>query len=71
MHRREFITLVSGLAVWPITARAQQSGRIRRVGVLMAYPENDQEGRAFVAAFRGGFQQLGWTEGRNIHIEIR
>jgi putative tryptophan/tyrosine transport system substrate-binding protein len=72
MKRREFITLVGGAAVsWPLATRAQQPDRVRRIGVLMAYAESDREGQAFVAAFREGLQKLGWTEGRNIRIDIR
>jgi len=71
VRRRDFITLLGGAAAWPLAAGAQLSERVRRVGVLMAYPENDQEGQAFVASFRERLQQLGWTEGRNVHIEIR
>jgi putative ABC transport system substrate-binding protein len=72
MKRREFITLLGGAAAaWPLDARAQQGERIRRIGVLMAYPESDPEGQSFVAAFRGRLQKLGWVEGRNIRIEIR
>jgi putative ABC transport system substrate-binding protein len=67
MRRREFITLIGGAAMaWPLAARAQQSDRMRRIGVLMAHPENDPEFQAYVAAFRDGLQKLGWTEGRNI-----
>jgi putative ABC transport system substrate-binding protein len=52
--RREFITLLGGTAVaWPFAARAQQDERMKRLGILMAYPEGDQEGQAFLAAFRG------------------
>ena len=71
MRRREFITLVSGAVAWPPTARAQQSVRMRRIGVLMGYPENDLEGPAFYAAFREGLEKLGWTEDRNIRIDTR
>ena len=72
MRRREFITLLSGAAVtWPLGARAQQSGGVRRISVLMAIAENDPEGQARVAAFREGLQKLGWTEGRNIRIDTR
>ena len=72
MRRREFITLVGGVAsVWPLVAWAQQDERMRRIGVLMAVPENDREYKAFLAAFREGLQKLGWVEGRNIRIDYR
>src|SRR5262245_8556403 len=65
MKRREFITLLGGAATaWPIAARAQQGERMRRIGVLMAVPENDPEYQTFVAAFREELQKLGWAEGR-------
>ena len=72
MRRREFLKLVGGSAVaWPLVARAQQPERMRRIGVLMGYAESDRQGQANVAAFRMGFQKLGWTEGRNVAIEYR
>src|SRR3974390_2689457 len=71
LKRREFITLLGGAAVWPLAARAQQPDRMRLVGVLMGYAENDSEAQAWVAAFREGLQKLGWTEGRNIRIDYR
>src|SRR5215469_9218185 len=72
MRRREFIAVVgSTAAAWPLAARAQQPERVRRVGVLMGYPENDLEGPAFFAAFLEGLQKLGWVEGRNIRLETR
>jgi|SRR6516164_9771831 putative ABC transport system substrate-binding protein len=72
MKRRESITLLCGAAAaWPFAARAQQGESVRLVGVLMPNPEGDAEGQANVAALRRGLQDLGWTEGRNIHFEIR
>src|SRR5262245_531596 len=70
MKRRDFITLLGGAAAWPLAARAQGE-RIRRIGVLMGYPENDLEGPAFFAAFREGLEKLGWVEGRNIRVDTR
>ena len=70
--RRYFVSCLGGAAVgWPLAARAQQPDRMRRVGVLMGYAESDREGQANVAAFQGGLQKLGWTEGRNIRIDTR
>ncbi|HKF10540.1 MAG TPA: ABC transporter substrate-binding protein [Xanthobacteraceae bacterium] len=72
MKRREFITLLGGAAVaWPVATRAQQPERVRRIGVLMGYPESDSEAQTKIAAFRDGLQKLGWTEGRNTRIETR
>ena len=70
-NRREFITLLGGAAAWPLAARAQQSERKRRIGVLMAHAENDREFHDYLSAFREGLQKLGWTEGRNIQIDAR
>jgi putative ABC transport system substrate-binding protein len=69
--RRELITLLGGAASWPLAARAQQPGGMRRIGVLMGSAENDSEAQAWVAAFREALQKLGWTEGRNIRIDTR
>jgi putative tryptophan/tyrosine transport system substrate-binding protein len=71
MKRRQFISLLGGAAAWPLAVRAQQPDRIRRLGVLFAYAENDPEGRLGAAAFRQGLQALGWTEGRNITTDYR
>jgi putative ABC transport system substrate-binding protein len=71
MRRRKFITLIGAAAAWPLAARAQQPGPMRRIGVLMSYSENDMEGQARTAAFREGLRKLGWMEGRNIRIDIR
>jgi putative tryptophan/tyrosine transport system substrate-binding protein len=72
MGRREFVALLgSGAAAWPFTARAQQPERMRRVGLLLGFPEGDVEGEASVAAFQQRLQELGWATGRNIWIDIR
>ena len=71
MKRREFLGVLGGAASWPLAARAQQSDRVRRIGVLMGYAESDAEGQAYVAIFREGLQKLGWAEGRNFQIDIR
>ena len=71
MRRREFLTLVGAAVAWPIAARAQQPERVRRIGVLMGYPENDLEGTAFFAAFREGLDRLGWVEDRNTRFDTR
>jgi len=71
MRRREFITLIGSAAVaWPLTARAQQSERMRLIGVLLGYAESDPAARPYVAAFRGALAKLGWTEGSNLRIEL-
>jgi putative tryptophan/tyrosine transport system substrate-binding protein len=71
MTRRKFITLLGGAAAWPLGARAQQADRMRIIGVLMAYAENDREYQSHLAAFREELQKLGWTEGRNVQIDYR
>ncbi len=71
MIRRDFITLLGGAAIWPVAASGQQGEPMRRIGVLMAVPENDREYQAFLAAFQEGLQKLGWTEDRNIRIDAR
>jgi ABC-type uncharacterized transport system substrate-binding protein len=72
VRRREFITLLGGAAAtWPLAARAQQPERMRRIGVLMNSSATDSEGKARFAAFLQGLQQLGWTDGRNVRMDIR
>jgi putative ABC transport system substrate-binding protein len=72
MRRREFIALIGGAAAtWPLAARAQQSERLRRIGVLMPTREDDPDGQQRVALLRQGLSDLGWTEGHNIHIDYR
>jgi len=69
--RRELLVAL-GAAAWPLTTRAQQGEQMHRVGVLIAgLTETDSEGQLRMATFRGGLQNLGWIEGRNVHIEER
>jgi putative ABC transport system substrate-binding protein len=72
MRRRELITLLGGAAVtWPLTARGQQAERMRRIGVLLPTAADDEVYQARFAAFLGGLEQLGWTDGRNVRIDTR
>jgi ABC-type uncharacterized transport system substrate-binding protein len=72
MGRREFIALIGGAATWwPLAARAQQSGLIRRIGVLLWWSSSNREGQAGLAAFQEILHQAGWTDGVNIHFDIR
>jgi putative ABC transport system substrate-binding protein len=72
VKRREFITLIGGAAVTlPLAARAQQPERMRRVSVLMNTVADDAEGQARLIAFGQGLAELGWTDGRNVRIDIR
>jgi ABC-type uncharacterized transport system substrate-binding protein len=76
MRRREFMSLLGGAAAapslfWPLAARAKQAERMRRVGVLMAFAEDDPETTARVAGFRHGLERLGWSEGRNVRFDYR
>jgi putative ABC transport system substrate-binding protein len=72
MRRREFTRLLGGATVaWSVAARAQQTERLRRIGVLTFSAESDPEGQSSIAAFREELRKLGWIEGRNIAIDIR
>jgi putative tryptophan/tyrosine transport system substrate-binding protein len=71
MRRREFITLLGGAAAWPLSARAQRPDQIRRVGVFMGSAEDDPDSKPRLGAFRQGLEKLGWSEGRNIHLDVR
>jgi putative ABC transport system substrate-binding protein len=71
LKRREFISLLGGAVAWPLAARAQKNGQVRRVGVIMGFAENDEVWRAYLANFRQGLQELGWTDGRNIRFDYR
>jgi putative tryptophan/tyrosine transport system substrate-binding protein len=72
VSRREFITLLGGaVAALPLTVRAQEPNRMRRIGVLMNLAADDPEGQARLAAFLQGLQEAGWAVGRNAQIDIR
>jgi putative ABC transport system substrate-binding protein len=72
MRRREFITLLGGAAAsWPIAARAQQGDHARRIGVLLPGDENDPVFKARLSAFTQALADLGWTDGRNVRMELR
>ena len=71
MRRREFIVLLGGAAVWPLIARAQQGERMRLVCILEAISRETPGSKTNDAAFLEGLQQLGWTPGRNVRIEVR
>src|SRR5262245_22406336 len=72
LRRRQFITLLSGAAAaWPLAVRAQQSDRMRRIGVLVNLPADDPQAQVRNAALLQGLQELGWTVGRNVRIDFR
>jgi hypothetical protein len=72
IRRREFITLLGGAAAWPLAARAQQGNRVRRIGVLMPFDENDPvANKTFISAFTQALAASGWTDGRNLRMDLR
>src|SRR5215470_3889411 len=72
MRRREFIALVgSSVAGWPLAAGAQRAERVRRIGVLMGLREDDLETKSRLAKLRQELERLGWSEGSNLHMDIR
>jgi hypothetical protein len=72
MRRREFMSLLGGAAAgWPLAARAQQPGRMRRIGVLTPLPADNPDAKARHAVFLESLRQLGWSEGHNVRIEAR
>jgi ABC transporter substrate binding protein len=71
VKRREFITLLGGAVAWPLAARAQQTERMRSIGMLHTPAADDPEGQARNAAFLEGLTQFGWTDGRNVRIATR
>lgn len=71
MQRRQFVGLVGGAAAWPLVARAQQDGRVRRIGVLHGLAENDPAAQTRLEAFRQALAGFGWSDGRNVQFEVR
>jgi ABC-type uncharacterized transport system substrate-binding protein len=71
MTRRELITLFGGTVAWPLAARAQQSDRVRRIGVLINTVDNDPDAVARLSALQKALRELGWDEGRNLQIDTR
>jgi putative tryptophan/tyrosine transport system substrate-binding protein len=71
MRRREFIAGLGSTAAWPVVARAQQSQRTRRIGVLLAGDENDPVQKLRLSAFTQALADLGWTDGRNVRMDFR
>jgi len=71
MRRREFIAVLGAAAAWPLALRAQQPGRMRRVGVLFSGAEDDPLYQAPMVVLREALQKLGWTEGRNLRLDVR
>jgi len=71
VKRREFIALFSAAAAWPVIARAQRPDRMRRIAVLMNVSESDADGQTRLVAFTHRIRELGWTDGDNVHVDIR
>jgi putative ABC transport system substrate-binding protein len=71
MNRREFIAGLGGAAAWPLAARAQQGVRMRRIGVLMSFDENDPEGKLPYSSFTQALAGSGWTDGRNVRMDLQ
>jgi len=72
MRRRDFIKVIAGsTATWPLAARSQQGGRIRRVGVLMGFAESDPAAQKLVSTLRAALASLGWTRDGGLQIEVR
>ena len=71
LRRREFFAAFGGAAAWPLTARAQQGDRVRRIGVLTGANENDPEQKRRLTAFTQALAGLGWTDGRNVRTDLR
>ena len=67
-NRRKFITLLGGAAAWPLAARGQPGDRVRRIGVLMPFDENDPVAKTYVSAFTQALAALGWADDRNVRF---
>ena len=71
IRRRDFMAMLGGAAAWPLAARAQQGDRVRRIGILGAGDENDPAGKLHRSAFTQALADLGWTDGRNVRMDVR
>ena len=71
IQRRSFITLLGGAAAWPLMVHAQQGDRVRRIGVLLPYDENDPLMKTGFSAITQALASLGWTGGRNLRMDVR
>jgi putative ABC transport system substrate-binding protein len=71
IRRREFIALLGGAAAWPLAARAQQGDRVRRIGWLVPDDENDPWAKSDLSAFTQALAGFGWTDGRNVRMDVR
>jgi putative ABC transport system substrate-binding protein len=71
IRRRQFITVLGGAAAWPLAARAQQGDLVRRIGVLIPADENDPRAKSQVSALTQALTGLGWTDGRNLRMDLR
>jgi putative tryptophan/tyrosine transport system substrate-binding protein len=71
MRRREFVAGLGSAAAWPTVARAQQSDRVRRVGILMPFEESNPDAKIWLSWFTQGLGELGWTDGRNLRMAVR
>jgi len=71
MRRREFIVGLGGAAAWPLAARAQPAERVRRIGVLMPFDENDPAAKHRLSALTQALADLGWTDGGNVRMDLR
>jgi hypothetical protein len=71
LRRRDFIAGLGGAAAWPLAARAQQGDRVRRIGVLMGPDENEPVAKPQLSAFTQALAGLGWTDGRNVRLDLR